>query len=459
MNKPIIAAKQFYGILCLAIMLLPALPAICQTTINRDKRISDATGIVSSSSLKRTVEELVSFHTRHNMSTQSKEDSGIGAAAAYLEKRLSAFSLGNEAHFSVQRTQYKAGGQGSRIPRVITLPNIVATIKGSLNPEAIIVLLAHFDSRTQDNSDSTAFAPGANDNGSGVAALIEIASILSSHPLPVTVKLMFLSGEEHGLLGATHMASVAKEENWNILAVLNNDMVSNSHSSDTDNRNNNILRVFSETIPSIEDESMARERSFNSSENDSQSRQLARYIKEVGERYTDNMEIKLIYRNDRFGRGGDHTPFSRNGFNAVRICEYYENYDRTHKVTETIDGKEYGDVLEGVDPEYLRKNTIVNLSVVMNIAYAPAPPAEVYTDVSGLSNLTRIYWKNAAGCTEPYGYYLLVRETDSPVWQKKIFVKGNEIEVPYSKDNYFFAVQSVNETGNESLYVFSKGKR
>jgi hypothetical protein len=393
------------------------------------------------------------------MSTQSKEDMGIGAAAAYLEKRLSSIAYGNENHFSVQRVLYKAGGQGSRIPRVITLPNIVATIKGSHNPEAIIVLLAHFDSRTQDNNDSTAFAPGANDNGSGVAALMEIASIIANHPLPVTVKLMFLSGEEHGLLGAAHMASVAREENWNILAVLNNDMISNSHSSDTDNRNNNILRVFSENIPFVEDESMARERSFNSSENDSPSRQLARYIKEVGERYADNLEIKLVYRNDRFGRGGDHTPFCRNGFTAVRICEYYENYDRTHKITETIDGKEYGDVLKGVDTEYLRKNTIVNLSVVMNLGYAPAPPVEVFTSVSGLSNKTRISWKNAMGTPEPYGYYLLVRETDSPVWQKKIFVKGNEIEVPYSKDNYFFAVQSVNETGNESLYVFSKGKR
>jgi hypothetical protein len=418
-----------------------------QKIISRDTRIVEAASMIDKNDLKSTISDLVQFHTRHNRSSLDNDSVGIRAAARYLERRLEEIAKNKEKYFSIKKTDYGR------------LTNITATIKGTDRPDQYIVLLAHYDSRTADINDSTSFAPGANDNGSGVAAIMQIAEIISVNPLPVTVKVMFLSGEEHGLLGAKHMAQLARSNNLNILAVLNNDMISNSESSNTYLRNNMKLRVFSENVPFSESSKEAKERHYNSSHNDSPSRQLARYIKEIGERYVDNFEIKLIYRNDRFGRGGDHTPFSQKGFTSVRICEYYENYDRTHKVTETVNGRNFGDVITGVDTDYLRKNTMVNLSVVMNMAYSPSPPENVFTDISELSNYTTISWDQPEEENVPFGYYLLIRETDASTWQKKIFVKTNSITVPYSKDNFFFAVQSVNKTGNESIAVFSKGKR
>ncbi|MDD4606521.1 MAG: M20/M25/M40 family metallo-hydrolase [Dysgonamonadaceae bacterium] len=455
-----ITTKVNLALLLLLTTLMVPQWSFTQITIKRDPRIETATQAISTASLQNTIENLVKFHTRHNLSTQNRADIGIGAASLYIEQKLNELSVGREDFVSIERVRYRAGGSGSRLEREIWLPNIIATIKGSnLQDNRVIIMLAHYDSRTENNNDSTAFAPGANDNGSGVATLMENATILAQNRLPVTVKIMFLSGEEHGLLGAAHMAKIAREENWNVIAVINNDMISNSQSSDTDIRNNTKLRVFSENIPFVETEQEAKERVYNSSQNDSPSRQLARYIKETGERYTPNLKIELIYRIDRFGRGGDHTPFCKEGFTAVRVCEYYENYDRTHKITETINGKEFGDVIKGVDFEYLRKNSVVNLSTVMNLAYAPAAPNNVYTDASELSNYSKISWKAPTVGIKPAGYYLLIRETDKSQWERKIFVEGESAEVPYSKDNYFFAVQAVSEAGNESIAVFSKGKR
>ncbi len=431
-----------------------------QNIIKRDNRITDAVNMISADSMKVYVNDLLKFNTRHNLSNKNSAERGIGAAAQYLERSIRRFSEKSVNTITSGIVNYRAGGRESRLGREITLSNVIATIHGEdKNDNRVIALLAHYDSRIDDNNDSTSFAPGANDNGSGVAALLEIVRVLSGYKIPITVKVMFLSGEEHGLLGAAHMASIAKKENWNLIAVLNNDMIGNSHSSNTDIRNNSLLRIFSENIPFTESEAESKERIFNSSENDSPSRQLARYIKETGERYVDNLMIKLIYRNDRFGRGGDHTPFSRNGFTAVRLCEYYENYDRTHQKVGLRDNKYYGDTPEGVDFEYVRKNCGVNLSAILNIAYAPQTPENVRTNVSGLSNKTTITWEKPAKGIEPEGYYVLIRETDQSSWQKKIFVKGESVELPISKDNYFFGVQSVGKDGNESLIIFSRGSR
>ncbi|MDP3436536.1 MAG: M28 family metallopeptidase [Bacteroidales bacterium] len=431
-----------------------------QVVSNSDPIIENAIRAISSDSMRVYISDLLEFHTRHNLSSKNSDTKGIGAAAKYIEKRVKGFAKGKENFIKTEVIKYRAGGPESRLGREITLSNVITTIKGtSADDSRVIALLAHYDNRVDDNSDSTTYAPGANDNGSGVAALMEIARVLSNVRIPVTIKLMFLSGEEHGLLGAVHMADIATKEGWNLIAVLNNDMIGNTHSSDTDIKNNTLLRVFSENIPFTESEQGSKERVFNSSENDSPSRQLARYIKESGERYVLNHKIKLIYRNDRFGRGGDHTPFSRKGFTAIRLCEYYENYDRTHQKVGIRDGKSYGDIIEGVDFEYLRKNSAVNLATIMNLALAPMPPINVKTDISTLSNKTTISWRAPENGERPYGYYLLIRETDKSEWERKIFVKGESVEVPLSKDNYFFAVQSVSKNGNESLAQFSSGRR
>jgi Peptidase family M28 len=261
-----------------------------------------------------------------------------------------------------------------------------------------------------------------------------------------------MSGEEQGLLGSTYMATKARRENTNIEAVLNNDIMGSNNSSETNNINNNQVRVFSEGLSAYELEKNAKSIRQLGLENDGKSRQLARYVKEIGERYVDNLDIKMVYRNDRFLRGGDHTPFVENGFAAIRITEMNENYRHQHQDVRVENGIQYGDLIEFIDFEYLRKNTGMNLSTLANLAKAPSMPEEVKIDVKKLGNTSYLYWKKPK-TGNVKGYYLLMRETTSAVWQKKIFTNSTEITVPYSKDNYFFAVQAVNENDNESLPV------
>jgi Zn-dependent M28 family amino/carboxypeptidase len=295
-------------------------------------------------------------------------------------------------------------------------------------------------------------APGANDDGSGSAAVIECARVMSKHAFPATIIFVTVSGEEQGLLGAYYMANKAKKEGWDIEAVLNNDIMGSNNSNETNIIDNTRLRVFSEGLPAYETEKQAKRIRALGLENDGKARQLARYVKEIGERYVDNIQVVMIYRNDRFLRGGDHLPYVENGFAAVRITEMNENYNHQHQDVRKENGIQYGDLPEFMDFEYLRKNTAVNLSNLANLAKAPAMPQNVTVEVKKLSNYTNLYWdKPATGKVK--GYYILMRETTSAFWQKKIFTTDTKASLPYSKDNYFFAVQSVGEDGNESLPV------
>jgi hypothetical protein len=236
--------------------------------------------------------------------------------------------------------------------------------------------------------------------------------------------------------------------------MLNNDMIGNSGSSETLLNDNMRVRVFSEGVPALETEQMTALRKYTSGENDSKARQLARYIKETGERYVEQMNVTLIFRNDRFGRGGDHTPFCQEGFTAVRITEYNENYDRTHKIPVVENGIQYGDMPEYVDYEYVRKNAGINLASLANLALAPYEPVNCGIVTSGLTNKTTLKWESPGKGIKPAGYFILMRETYQPLWEKKIYVTGTEVTLPYSKDNYFFGIQSVDAAGHESLAVF-----
>jgi hypothetical protein len=316
----------------------------------------------------------------------------------------------------------------------------------------VIIVSGHLDSRNQDVMDATGASPGANDDGSGVALVMELARILAKSEFSATLLFVAFTGEEQGLKGATYLADKAKAESWKIEAVLNNDIVGNSNSSETNISNNTVMRVFSETIPLIEDERAANIRRSINSDNDSPSRQLARYIKELGERYVDQMEVKLIYRNDRFLRGGDQTPFMKNGFTAVRMSEMNENFLHQHENVRVENGVQYGDLPEFMDFEYLRKVAAVNLASAASLAQAPGMPQEVKIDVRGLSNSTSLIWK-APIHGKAKGYYVLMRETSSSVWEKKFYTEETSLKLPYSKDNYFFAVQAVSEKGMESLPV------
>lgn len=441
-----------------ALLTLSSVSLNAQTIMNRDAAIEKAVGEVSVENMKSLVSDLLTFHTRNNLSSNADPSKGVRAAADYLYKKASSYISQSGGRLSVEKVYYTAGGTDTRLGREVRLCNVVATISGSDKADnRVIAILAHFDSRAFNGNDSTSYAPGANDNGSGVACLMEMVRLISTVDIPITLKVMFLSGEEHGLLGADHMAKLAKSEGWNLMAVINNDMIGNSNASETNTQTNTVLRVFSENIPATETEEQRKVRTYNSAENDSYSRQLARYIKEVGERYVDNMTVKLVYRNDRFGRGGDHTPFCCSGFTAVRICEVNENYNRTHQLMEERNGIRYGDELWAVDFEYVRKNTEVNLASALNMALAPSVPENVKLLTSGLSNFSELTWEAPKQGKTPVAYYVLVRETDQPNWQKKILVRATNAKLPYSKDNYFFAVQSVDSEGHESLAVFANG--
>lgn len=424
-----------YLLQLITLLLGTSLTCLGQIPFRQSTDIALTVNKISIDSLHNTIDKLVSFHTRHNLSSKSKSDFGIGAAANYIESRLHSIKKSHHK-MSVERMTYKAGGKGSRLLREVELSNIIATIKGESS--RTIVLLAHYDSRTDDNNDSLSFAPGADDNGSGVAALLEIARLLPKERLKCNVIIAFLSGEEHGLIGAEMLSRRAVEEKWNIVAVLNNDMIGNSTASETGEKNNSVVRVFSD--------------------NNEEIRQLARYIKETSERYVENLSVKLIYRNDRFGRGGDHTPFVKKGFNAVRVCEYYENYDRTHRPAEKGPLSNRGDVISGVDFEYLKKSCALNLATVYNLALAPLPPKNVVMHTSGLSNYTTITWDNPDSTSKNNMYNILIRDTDKSMWDKKIIVKGNSVKLPYSKDNFIFSCQSVDENGHESIPVEAVGK-
>jgi Zn-dependent M28 family amino/carboxypeptidase len=333
------------------------------------------------------------------------------------------------------------------------LGNVVAVLKGTdANDNRIFLVSGHLDSRATDVMNTTIDAPGANDDGSVVAAVIECARVMSIHNFPATIIFVAVSGEEQGLNGSTFLADKAKRENWDIEAMLNNDIMGSNNSNETNITENTKVRVFSEAF-SVADTGRAFQsiRSYGL-ENDGKARQLARYVKEIGERYVDNLEVMMVYRNDRFLRGGDHTPFVNKGYAAVRITEMNENYDHQHQTVRNENGIQYGDLAEFMDFEYLRKNTAVNLSTLASLAKAPSMPQQVQVETKNLTNSTTLMWL-APKTGKVKGYYVMMRETTSAVWQKKFFTTETKITLPYSKDNYFFAVQCVNETANESLPV------
>ena len=425
-----------------------------QTIMHRDSKISGMVNELSTNNLKATVQKLVGFGTRHSFSTNEDDIRGITAACKWVNGEFDKIAIATGGRFEAVWDTFTVNPDGRRILKKEQMINVIGRLKGNNKEDKRVFLVSgHIDSRNGSANDTKIDAPGANDDASGVALVVELARIMSKYNFPADIVFTVVSGEEQGLYGSTHIAEKAKEENWNIEAMLNNDMVGNSGSSGNRIEDNIQVRVFSEGIPAFETDRMKRERIATSGENDSKSRQLARYIKEVGERYVDNIEVKLIYRSDRFLRGGDQSPFSRNGFTAVRLTEMNENFDRQHQNIREENGIKYGDVIEFVDFEYVRKIAAINLAVIANANLAPGTPVNAAIEVREVANNTKIKWETPGG-TAPDGYYVLMRETSSPVWQKKFFVKGNELMLPYSKDNYFFAVQSVDKEGHESLPVF-----
>jgi len=425
-----------------------------QTIVVRDPEIENMVKEVNPDSLQSYIKGMVAFGTRSTVSSTTDLKKGIGAARNWVLAKFNQFAAASGGRLTafVDTSTYPADGRRVKTP--INLGNTVATLKGTdPNDTRIFIISGHLDSRRIDVMDGTNDAPGANDDGSGSAAVLECARVMSKHSFPATIIFVTVSGEEQGLLGSGYMAKKAKAQNWNIEAVLNNDIMGSNNSNETNIINNTQVRVFSEGLPFYKlTDTLARNIRQFGLENDGKARQLARYVKEIGERYVDNLNVMMIYRNDRFLRGGDHTPYVENGYAAVRITEMNENFNRQHQDVRTEKGVVYGDLEEFIDYEYLRKNTALNLSNLANLAKAPGVPQDVRVEVRSLTNGTQLMWK-APVYGKVKGYYILMRETTSPVWQRKIFTTLTDVKLPYSKDNYFFGVQSVSEGGNESLPV------
>jgi Zn-dependent M28 family amino/carboxypeptidase len=439
--------------LMLLIFLFTFSKGFSQTLIQRDPEIEQMVKEVSSDSLKSYITQLVSFGTRSTLSSTTDKTRGIGAARNWVLGKFNEFAKQSKGRLTAFIDTITYQPDGRRVNRSINLGNAVAILKGTdPKDDRIFIISGHLDNMRTNVMDSIRDAPGANDDGSGSAAVLECARVMSKHNFPATIIFVTVSGEEQGLLGATYMANKAKKEHWNIEAVLNNDIMGSNHSNETNIINNTKVRVFSEAFSVQDTGRRALTIRQLGLENDGKARQLARYVKEIGERYVDNLEVMMIYRNDRFLRGGDHTPYVENGFAAVRITEMNENYTHQHQNVRMENGIQYGDLPEFMDFEYLRKNTAMNLSNLANLSKAPSVPDSVKIETRRLTNTSSLSWQ-APKTGKVKGYYVLMRETTSPIWQKKFFTIETTMTLPYSKDNYFFAVQSVNETGNESLPV------
>ena len=444
--------RKLISIAATAILVLSCQPRHASNP-SADPSISEALAQVSADSVRTYIDDLVAFHTRHTLSTQTDPERGLGAAIKYLEGQCGRWAQGAPAgrpRPTVERIYYTVGENGGRYDRVVSVPELMVTMPGTDGSRELI-LMAHVDTRVLDVMDSTAFAPGADDDGSGVACLLETVRILSRIPLEQTVKCLFVSGEEQGLDGSRYFAGLAKEQGWPIQAVLSNDMIGNTRASGTELHEDHKVRVFSESR----------------SGEDSDSRQLARYIKEMAAVYVPEQEVVLNYRSDRYRRGGDQRYFQQEGFTAVRVCEYCEDYERTHQDVRTEDGVDYGDLTSYVDFPYLVRNIRINLAAVMSLAKAPDRPVNaMIANANELDNNTIIAWDPVLGSDglpdRTVSYQILCRETSEAEWLPELPMglsdtitpasSGRmEFSCPLSKDNYYFAVRAVSAGGHPGL--------
>jgi Zn-dependent M28 family amino/carboxypeptidase len=411
--------------------------------------LHDLAGQVSADRERATIAKLVSFGTRHTLSETKSETRGIGAARRWVAGEFAAMSRDCGGCLTIETPSQVFTGR--RIPSPTEVMDVLAIQRGTSDPERVIVISGHIDSRVTDVMNVTSDAPGANDDASGVAVVMEAARVLSKHKFPATLVYAVLSGEEQGLYGGKVLADYAKAESWRVEADLNNDIVGNSEGL-TGTRETNRVRVFSEGTKAVETKEEADKRRYNGGEVDSPSRNLARFIDGLADRYLANFSATMVYRTDRFGRGGDQTEMLNAGFPAVRITEANENYNRQHQDVRTEGGVRYGDVIEGVDFAYLAQVTRLNVVSMAALAQAPAPPTRVETS-GAVSVDTTVKWKPAADAAR---YRLWWRATTDPQWRysREASPTGQAVLKAVNIDDWFFGVSALSAEGYESPVVF-----
>lgn len=407
----------------------------------------------SAKHIENDIQTLVNFGTRHTLSDTVSATRGIGAARRWIKSEFDAISADCNNCLEVQYQRNLVPKDDRRIPKDTWVVNVLAIQKGSEFPNRYVIMSGDIDSRVTDANNFTDDAPGANDNATGMAGTIEAARILSKYKFPVSIIYVGLSGEEQGLYGGQYMAKVAKDKGWDIIGVINNDMIGNIHGIDGV-IDNSTFRVFSEAISMSASDRQKNAMRYYGGEVDGPSRQLARYIDKLTDKYMTNLDAIMIYRLDRFGRGGHHKPFNDAGFTGVRIMETHENYNRQHQDIRTENGIAYGDVIEGVDFDYAAKLTAVNALTLASLASAPQAPQNVKIG-GAVEPSTQLAW-DAVSDKNLKGYKIYWRDTTSPQWQYSKFVgKVNSYTLKNIViDNYFFGVCSVANNGAESLIQF-----
>lgn len=412
---------------------------------------------ISFERIELDIKKLVSFGTRHTLSDTLSESRGIGAARRWIKSEFDKISENcNNCLDVFYQKNYFTPEDGNRIVKPVWINNVVAIQKGSTHPNRFIIMSGDIDSRISDPTNFTDDSPGANDNASGMAGTIEAARVLSKYTFENSIIYVGLSGEEQGLFGGKGLAKHALEQGWELIGILNNDMIGNIKGVDgvIDNRT---FRIFSEPVPANEPEKARKARRFYGGEVDGISRQLARYVHKTVKKYMPEMNPLLIYRLDRFGRGGHHRPFNDVGFAGIRIMEAHENYVMQHQDIRTENGIDYGDVISGVNFEYAKKLTAVNSINLASIAWAP--PAVKKLSIGGIVQASVKFKWEKVDDPNIKGYKIYWRDTTSPVWQYERFVGDRD---SYTLDgividNFFFGISTVGKNGFESPVVFPNG--
>jgi Peptidase family M28 len=429
--------------------------SVAPAAMARDGSISSALQQVSAERIQANIEKLVSFGTRMTTSAQDADSAaagrGIGAAREWIKSEFERYSKDCGGCLEVKTDSFTEPA-ADRIPQPTVITNVYAVLKGtdSENAKRIVLVNGHYDSRNSDMNDVKGDAPGANDDGSGTAVSLECARVLSKLKFPATIIFLTVAGEEQGLNGSMHFAKMAKDQGWNVEAVLNNDIVGCDKSAAQDH---SVVRVFSEGLPqAATDKEIERIRGLGG-ENDSASRQLARYVADVGRAYPVHVKPMLVFRLDRYLRGGDHYSFNQEGFAAVRFTEFREDFHHQHQNVRSENGIEYGDLAKFVDFDYVAQVARLNAAALASLASAPAPPANVHLLVKDLENESTLTWDAPPGGGVA-DYEVLWRATSSPEWehvQKTGMVLRATLNL--SKDNVIFAVRAVDSAGHRSLAV------
>jgi len=410
---------------------------------------------VSPPRLETYVRTLASFGTRHSLSATDDPKRGIGAARRWIRATLDRCAAESGARLKVDFDEFIQEAT-PRIPKTTSLTNVVATLEG-VDPQArgrMLVVSGHYDSMCGNVMNSECDAPGANDDASGTAVVIELACTFAKSRFPATLVFMAVAGEEQGLLGAAHWAKVAREKGMNVEAMITNDIVGNAH-DENGHRDASTVRLFAEGVPASKEVTEEWQRRLETGgENDSPARELARTIRDAAQRYVPEMTVKVVYRRDRYLRGGDHIPFLAQGYTAVRFTEAHEDFRHQHQDVRMVDGVQYGDLPQFVDYEYLAGVARVNAAGLASLARAPSPPSGVRIETLQLENRTTLSWQ-ANPEADLAGYEIVWRETTAPFWQGAQLV-GNvtRASVPLSKDDYLFSVRAVGKGGQRSLATY-----